>query len=139
SGGENVYPGEVEELLAKHPKISDAAVVGVEDKDFGQRLKAYVVTSGGSDLSEDEVKQYVKEHLARYKVPRDVEFLDELPRNATGKVVKRELVKDDDEDASDHEYPALPSGDGRPHRHLRARAPAPEPRSGAPAGPRRLA
>jgi fatty-acyl-CoA synthase len=91
SGGENVYPGEVEELLSKHPKIADAAVVGVEDKDFGQRLKAFVVTSNGAELSEDEVKDYVKEHLARYKVPRDVEFLDELPRNATGKVLKREL------------------------------------------------
>ena len=95
SGGENVYPGEVEELLGKHPNISDAAVIGVEDKDFGQRLKAFVVTSGGSELSEDEVKEYVKEHLARYKVPRDVEFLDELPRNATGKVLKRELQERD--------------------------------------------
>jgi acyl-CoA synthetase (AMP-forming)/AMP-acid ligase II len=95
SGGENVYPGEVEELLSKHPKISDAAVVGVDDPDFGQRLKAFVVTSGGSDLSEDEVKKYVKEHLARYKVPREVEFLDELPRNATGKVLKRELQEED--------------------------------------------
>jgi acyl-CoA synthetase (AMP-forming)/AMP-acid ligase II len=91
SGGENVYPGEVEELLSKHPKISDAAVIGVEDEKFGQRLKAFVVTSGSADLSEDEVKTYVKEHLARYKVPREVQFLDELPRNATGKVVKREL------------------------------------------------
>jgi acyl-CoA synthetase (AMP-forming)/AMP-acid ligase II len=91
SGGENVYPGEVEELLSKHPKIADAAVVGVEDADFGQRLKAFVVTSGSAELSEDEVKGYVKEHLARYKVPREVEFLDELPRNATGKVLKREL------------------------------------------------
>jgi fatty-acyl-CoA synthase len=95
SGGENVYPGEVEELLSKHPKISDAAVVGVEDADFGQRLKVFVVTSGGAELSEDEVKSYVKEHLARYKVPRDVEFLDELPRNATGKVLKRELQEKD--------------------------------------------
>jgi fatty-acyl-CoA synthase len=95
SGGENVYPGEVEDLLSKHPKISDAAVVGVEDEDFGQRLKAFVVTSGGAELSEDEVKNYVKEHLARYKVPREVEFLDELPRNATGKVLKRELQEKD--------------------------------------------
>jgi acyl-CoA synthetase (AMP-forming)/AMP-acid ligase II len=93
SGGENVYPGEVEELLSKHPKISDAAVVGVEDPDFGQRLKAFIVKSG--ELSDEEVKQYVKEHLARYKVPRDVEFLDELPRNATGKVLKRELQEND--------------------------------------------
>jgi acyl-CoA synthetase (AMP-forming)/AMP-acid ligase II len=92
SGGENVYPGEVEELLAKHPKISDAAVIGVDDPDFGQRLKAFVV-KGSADLDEDEVKTYVKEHLARYKVPREVEFLDELPRNATGKVVKRELAE----------------------------------------------
>jgi fatty-acyl-CoA synthase len=96
SGGENVYPGEVEELLSKHPKIADAAVVGVDDPDFGQRLKAFVVTSNGAELSEDEVKGYVKEHLARYKVPREVEFIDELPRNATGKVLKRELVSDED-------------------------------------------
>jgi fatty-acyl-CoA synthase len=97
SGGENVYPGEVEELLSKHAKISDAAVVGVDDPDFGQRLKAFVVSSG--ELSEDEVKGYVKEHLARYKVPRDVEFLDELPRNATGKVLKRELQDREKEEA----------------------------------------
>src|SRR3954447_17969489 len=95
SGGENVYPGEVEELLSKHPKITDAAVVGVEDQEFGQRLKAFVVPSGGAELSEDDVKKYVKEHLAGYKVPRDVEFLDELPRNATGKVLKRELQEKD--------------------------------------------
>jgi acyl-CoA synthetase (AMP-forming)/AMP-acid ligase II len=94
SGGENVYPGEVEELLSKHPSIADAAVIGVEDEKFGQRLKAFVVTTGTTELSEDEVKTYVKEHLARYKVPREVQFLDELPRNATGKVVKRELQQD---------------------------------------------
>jgi acyl-CoA synthetase (AMP-forming)/AMP-acid ligase II len=95
SGGENVYPGEVEELLSKHPKIADAAVIGVADPDFGQRLKTFIVPSSGSQLSADEVKQYVKEHLARYKVPRDVEFLDELPRNVTGKVLKKELQEKD--------------------------------------------
>ena len=91
-----MYPGEVEELLSGHPGIADAAVIGVEDPDFGQRLKAFVV-KGAGEISEDDVKKYVKEHLARYKVPRDVEFLDELPRNATGKVLKRELEEKEDD------------------------------------------
>jgi acyl-CoA synthetase (AMP-forming)/AMP-acid ligase II len=98
SGGENVFPQEVEDLLAGHEKIAEAAVFGVDDEKFGQRLKAVVVTKGSADLSEDEVKKYVKSNLAGYKVPRDVEFVDELPRNATGKVLKREL-KDDPEKA----------------------------------------
>jgi fatty-acyl-CoA synthase len=89
SGGENVFPAEVEDLLAKHDKVAEAAVIGVEDDQFGQRLKAYVVKRGG--VSEKELQDYVKSNLARYKVPREVEFLDELPRNATGKVLKREL------------------------------------------------
>ncbi len=91
SGGENVFPREVEDLLADHEAIEEAAVIGVEDVEFGQRLKAFVVSRGGSGLTEDAVKEYVKHNLARYKVPREVVFLDELPRNATGKVLKREL------------------------------------------------
>jgi acyl-CoA synthetase (AMP-forming)/AMP-acid ligase II len=91
SGGENVFPQEVEDLLAGHEKIAEAAVFGVDDEEFGQRLKAVIVTKGSGQLSEDEVKKYVKSNLAGYKVPRDVEFIDELPRNATGKVLKREL------------------------------------------------
>ncbi|HET9719974.1 MAG TPA: acyl-CoA synthetase [Solirubrobacteraceae bacterium] len=91
SGGENVFPAEVEELLVKLDGVAEAAAIGVEDKDFGQRLKAFVVKSSGAELSEDQVKAYVKDNLARYKVPREVVFLDELPRNATGKVLKREL------------------------------------------------
>jgi fatty-acyl-CoA synthase len=101
SGGENVFPAEVEELLSSHESISEAAVIGVDDEQFGQRLKAFVVTRGGANLSEDEVKGYVKENLARYKVPRDVAFLDELPRNATGKVLKRELDERDDQSEAD--------------------------------------
>jgi fatty-acyl-CoA synthase len=97
SGGENVFPAEVEELLASHEKIEEAAVVGVEDEKFGQRLKAYVVQRGDG-LTEDDVKDYVKENLANYKVPRDVSFVDELPRNATGKVLKRELIEQDEEE-----------------------------------------
>ena len=68
-------------------------MIGVDDDEFGQRLKAFVVTDAGEDLDEDEVKAYVKKNLARYKVPREVEFLDSLPRNATGKVLKRELAR----------------------------------------------
>jgi fatty-acyl-CoA synthase len=91
SGGENVFPAEVENLLAGHDAIEEAAVIGVEDEKFGQRLKAFVVVREGKQLSEDEVKAYVKDNLARYKSPRDVVFMDELPRNPTGKVLKREL------------------------------------------------
>jgi acyl-CoA synthetase (AMP-forming)/AMP-acid ligase II len=92
SGGENVFPREVEDLLAGHHEIEEAAVVGVEDKEFGQRLKAFVVARNGTELTEEAVKGYVKENLARYKVPREVVFLEELPRNATGKILKRVLA-----------------------------------------------
>jgi acyl-CoA synthetase (AMP-forming)/AMP-acid ligase II len=91
SGGENVFPREVEDLLADHEQIEEAAVIGVPDEEFGQRLKAFVVTREDADLDEDAIKEYVKQNLARYKVPREVVFVDELPRNATGKVLKREL------------------------------------------------
>ena len=91
SGGENVYPLEVEATLAKHPGVREAVVVGVDDESFGQRLAAYVVTEPGADVSEQALRDHVKSQLAGYKVPRDVTFLDELPRNATGKVMKRDL------------------------------------------------
>jgi len=91
SGGENVFPREVEDLLSDHPQIEEAAVVGVPDEEFGQRLRAFIVLHDGATLSEDDVRAHVRANLARYKVPRDVVFLDELPRNATGKILKREL------------------------------------------------
>ena len=91
SGGENVFPQEVEELLTAHADIADAAVLGVEDAEFGERLAAFVVPRPGADLTAEAVRGHVRSHLARYKVPRDVEFVDELPRNSTGKVLKREL------------------------------------------------
>jgi fatty-acyl-CoA synthase len=91
SGGENVFPAEVEDLLAGHEAIAEVAVFGVDDEQFGQRLKAVVVKRGSASLTEDDVKRHVKSNLAGYKVPRDVEFVDELPRTSTGKVLKREL------------------------------------------------
>jgi acyl-CoA synthetase (AMP-forming)/AMP-acid ligase II/carbon monoxide dehydrogenase subunit G len=99
SGGENVFPKEVEDLLSRHEAVADAAALGVEDKDFGQRLRAFVVLERGKQASEDDLKGYVKKNLANYKVPREVVFLDELPRNATGKVLKRELAEMDVEGA----------------------------------------
>ena len=91
SGGENVFPREVEDLLADHPAIEEVAVVGADDEEFGQRLRAFVVLAPGEELTEEDVKAHVRDHLARFKVPRDVVFIDELPRNATGKVLKRVL------------------------------------------------
>jgi fatty-acyl-CoA synthase len=91
SGGENVFPLEVEECLSQHPAVADAAVVGVEDEEFGQRLSAFVVPRPGTSPTVRDMKEHVSAHLARFKVPRDVCFVDVLPRNAAGKVVKREL------------------------------------------------
>jgi fatty-acyl-CoA synthase len=91
SGGENLYPREVEDLLADHDEIVEVAVVGVDDEEFGKRLAAFVVRTEGSTLDESGVKAFVKANLANYKVPRSVTFVEALPRNATGKVLKREL------------------------------------------------
>lgn len=92
SGGENVFPREIEDLLAKHEAVAEVALIGVDDPEFGQRLKAFVVKRPGAELTADDVKAHVKANLARYKVPREVKFIDELPRNVTGKVLKRELA-----------------------------------------------
>jgi fatty-acyl-CoA synthase len=91
SGGENVFPAEVEGVLASHPGVTEATVLGVDDAEFGQRLKAYVVRAAGSSVSEDELKAHVHDRLARFKTPREVVFVDEFPRTATGKIIRREL------------------------------------------------
>ena len=93
SGGENVYPIEVEGLLAEHPAVREVSVIGVPDPDFGQRLAAFVALTEGHTLTEDEVKEHVRAHRARHCIPREVVFMDELPRNATGKILNRELRK----------------------------------------------
>jgi fatty-acyl-CoA synthase len=99
SGGENVFPKEVEDVLAGHPAVAEAAAVGVEDEKFGQRLRAFVVLRSGQEASERDLLDHVKANLARYKAPRDVVFIDELPRNSTGKVLKRDLASDADQPA----------------------------------------
>jgi fatty-acyl-CoA synthase len=111
SGGENVFPAEVEDMLARHESISEAAAVGVDDEKFGQRLKAFVVLKDGAELSEDDIKKYVKENLANYKVPREVVFIDELPRNQTGKVLKKDLLEEHGEDDGDGSEDDASSGE----------------------------
>jgi fatty-acyl-CoA synthase len=94
SGGENVFPQEVEDCLSRHDGVVEVALIGVDDDTFGKRLRAFVVIAEPGP-SEGELKDWVKQHLARYKVPREIVFLDELPRNATGKILKRELSERD--------------------------------------------
>jgi fatty-acyl-CoA synthase len=94
SGGENVFPQEVEELLVAHDAVADAAVFGVPDADFGQRLAAFVVVKPGADApSREDLQQYVKQNLARHKTPREIALVEQLPRTSTGKLQRRKLVE----------------------------------------------
>jgi acyl-CoA synthetase (AMP-forming)/AMP-acid ligase II len=91
SGGENVYPIEVEKTLAAHPEVAEAAVIGVDDEQYGQRLAAFVVLESGASATPETLKQHVRQNLANYKAPREIAVLDELPRGSTGKIVRAEL------------------------------------------------
>ena len=91
SGGENVYPAEVENALMKHPGIGDVAVIGVPDDKWGEVGKAMVVKAGGQDPTEEEILAFAREHLAGFKIPKSVDFIDEIPRNPTGKMLKKDL------------------------------------------------
>ncbi|HET9718967.1 MAG TPA: AMP-binding protein [Solirubrobacteraceae bacterium] len=97
SGGENVFPKEVEDVLNAHPAVAEAAAIGVDDERFGQRLRAFVVLGEGQEASAEELQGHVRDNLARYKAPREVFFVRALPRNSTGKILKRELAELDPE------------------------------------------
>lgn len=92
SGGENVYPIEVEKILISHPAVAEASVLGVEDEKFGQRLVAFVVLEAAASATVESLKQHVRDNLANFKVPRDIVIVDELPRSSTGKIVRKELL-----------------------------------------------
>jgi len=91
SGGENVFPRELEDCLIEHPEVVDVVVTGIADPDWGQRLAAYVVRKEGSDVTVSELTEFARDNVSRSAVPRGIMFLDQLPRNPTGKVMKRQL------------------------------------------------
>ena len=91
AGGYNIYPLELDDVLFDHPKILEACCIGVPDSYRGETVKAFIVVKAGESLSEEEVISYCKENLAPYKVPKMVEFIDELPKSAVGKILRRKL------------------------------------------------
>ena len=91
SGGENIYPREIEEVLVRHPAVREVAVVGVPDKKWGEAIKAVVALVGGRSATEEELISFCRDHIASYKKPRTIDFVDELPKNNYGKILKRQL------------------------------------------------
>jgi len=95
SGGYNIYPRDIDEVLFKHPKVKDAICIGVPDQYYGETVKAFVQLVEGAEVTEEELKSFCKEHLAAYKVPRQFEFRKELPRTVTGKALRR-ILRDEE-------------------------------------------
>ena len=93
-GGENIYPKEIEEFILTHPDVQDVQVVGVPDKRYGEEAYAAIVLNEGVDITEDEMRAYIVDHLARHKVPRYIEFVDGFPMNAAGKILKYKMRED---------------------------------------------
>ena len=93
-GGENIYPKEIEEFIYTHPKVSDVQVIGVPDEQYGEEIMACVILKEGETMTEDEMKKFVGDHMARHKVPRYVEFVDAFPMNAAGKILKYQMRAD---------------------------------------------
>ena len=91
SGGENIYSPEIERVLAENPAVAEVAIIGVPDDQWGESVKAVVSLKPGSQATEDELIAFCKEHLASYKAPKSVDVLEALPRNPTGKILKRDL------------------------------------------------
>jgi acyl-CoA synthetase (AMP-forming)/AMP-acid ligase II len=91
SGGMNVYPAEIEAALEHHPKIFDVAVFGIPDEQWGEKVHASIVLQPNETLSEDQILSFARERLAGYKLPRSIQFMDELPRTGSGKLLKRQL------------------------------------------------
>jgi fatty-acyl-CoA synthase len=93
-GGENIYPKEIEEFIYTHPKVSDVQVIGVPDEQYGEEIMAVVILKEGQTMTEDELKQFVRDHMARHKTPRYVQFVDAFPTNAAGKILKYKMRQD---------------------------------------------
>jgi acyl-CoA synthetase (AMP-forming)/AMP-acid ligase II len=91
SGGENIYPAEVESALFGHPAVADVAVIGVPDARWGEAVKAVVVRKAGAEVTPGELIAWARERIAGYKLPKSFDFIDALPRNPTGKILKRDL------------------------------------------------
>ena len=95
TGGENVYPLEVEQVLIKHPNIQDLAVMGIPDSEWGEKVICFLVSKDGSNISNTEIKQFCQDQLSGYKIPKEVYSIEEIPRNHTGKIDKlflKELI-----------------------------------------------
>ena len=93
-GGENIYPKEIEDFIYTHPKVSDVQVIGVPDKDYGEEIMACVILKEGETSTEEEIKTYVRDHMAKHKTPRYVAFVDSFPMNAAGKILKYKMRED---------------------------------------------
>ncbi|MGR6836075.1 class I adenylate-forming enzyme family protein [Syntrophomonas erecta] len=92
-GGENIYPREIEIVIEEHPKVGEVAVIGIPDNDLGERVKAFIVPKPGQELTGNEIKDFLKDKIAKYKIPEFIDITDNIPRNPTGKIMKQELKK----------------------------------------------
>jgi fatty-acyl-CoA synthase len=93
-GGENIYPKEIEDFIYTHDKVKDVQVIGVPDKQYGEEIMAWVILKAGEDSSADEIKTFVRDHMAKHKVPKYVRFVTEFPMNAAGKIMKYKMVEE---------------------------------------------